>query len=218
MGNVMKKTILPLVIGAFLLVFTGRAFAHPHSWIDLETTLLFDDKGQITGLWVGWLFDDFYSAYTLEETARNKDGGFDQNALNDLAERNLKNLEEYSYFTFIRADQKQQSYKTVTDYKTFVDGNRLWMEFSVMLETPLDPKTHKIDYAVYDPTYYVEVLHAIDGDPIQMVGNTKGCGYQLKTPEPPKELSLMAAALDQTESAGDGIGVSFAERVVLSCP
>ncbi|MDV7340494.1 DUF1007 family protein [Terasakiella sp. A23] len=213
----MKKRVLPFFLCAFVLLFSVRAQAHPHSWIDLETTLLFDDQGRVTGLWVGWLFDDFYSAYTLEETARNEDGTFDQKDLDALAERNLTNLEEYSYFTYIRADEKQQTYKKVTDYKTFVDGHRLWMEFSVMLETPIDPVTHKVDYAVYDPTYYVEVLHALDGDPIQMVGNTNGCGYQLKKPEPPKELSLMAAALDKTETAGDGIGVSFAERVILTC-
>lgn len=201
-----------------ILGLSHPAKAHPHSWIDLETSLIFNEKGEVAGLWVGWLFDDFYSAFTLEETARNKDGGYDQKSLDALAEQNLKNLSEYSYFTFIRADEKAVSMQPVTDYKTYVSKNRLWMEFSVMLEQPLDPKTHKIDYAVYDPTYYVEILHAANGDPVQLVGNTQGCGYRLKTPEPPEELSLMAAGLDKTETAGDGIGVYFAERVVLSCP
>ena len=164
------------------------------------------------------LFDDFYSAFTLSETPRNDDGGYSQEALNNLAERNLQNLSEYSYFTFIRADEKQQSYKPVTEYKTSVEGHRLWMEFSVYLDKPIDPSAHKIDYAVYDPTYYVEILHAEDGDPIQLVGDQKGCAYALKLPEPPEELSLMAAALDQDETAGDTLGESFAERVVLSCP
>ncbi|NVK19983.1 MAG: DUF1007 family protein [Methylocystaceae bacterium] len=205
--------MLFLVLGASL-----PAKAHPHSWIDLETSLIFNEKGQIKGLWVGWLFDDFYSAFTLEETPRNKDGGYSQKSLNDLAEQNLKNLSEYSYFTFIHSDGKAVTFKPVTDYKTYVSKQRLWMEFTVMLENPIDPKAHKIDYAVYDPTYYVEILHAASGDPIQLVGNTQGCGYRLSMPEPPEELSLMAAMLDQSETAGDGIGVFFAEKVVLSCP
>lgn len=214
----MKKLVLAFAFCALFFGANPKAHAHPHSWIDLETTLLFNDEGQITGLWVGWLFDDFYSAFTLEETPRNSMGGYNQSSLDALAKQNLKNLSEYSYFTFIHADGKTLPHKEVTKFKTFVDNNRLWMEFTVELETPVDPRTQTIDYAVYDPTYYVEILHAEKGDPIQMVGNVNGCGYSLKNPEPPAELSLMAAALDQDETAGDGIGVSFAERVVLSCP
>lgn len=214
----MKKLFLAFAFCALVFATSPKAHAHPHSWIDLETTLLFNTQGQITGLWVGWLFDDFYSAFTLEETPRNSMGGYTQSSLDDLARQNLKNLSEYSYFTFIHADGKTLPHKEVTDFKTSVTNNRLWMEFTVELETPIDPRTHQVEYAVYDPTYYVEILHTEKGDPIQMVGNVNGCGYALKSPEPPEELSLMAAALDQDETAGDGIGVSFAERVVLSCP
>jgi len=210
------RTFFALVL---FLIFSTPARAHPHSWIDLETALLFDDQGMVTGLWQGWLFDDFYSAFTLEGMAPDKDGGYDQVALNSLAETNLKNLSEYSYFTFIHADGAQPPYKPVESYKTFVENNRLWMEFTVMLETPIDPKQHKIDYAVYDPTFYVEILHAATGDPVQLNGKGAAqCGYRLKKPEPPKEISLMAAAMDKDQTAGDGIGIYFAEHVEISCP
>jgi len=215
---------MPLLYRFFLtcLFFTlahATARAHPHSWIDLETSLIFNDQGQVIGLWQGWLFDDFYSAFTLEGMAPDKNGKYDQKALNSLAETNLKNLSEYSYFTFIHKDGKQPAYHPVHDYKTFVENNRLWMEFSVMLTEPIDPKAHKIDYAVYDPTYYVEILHAATGDPVQLSGKgALGCSYRLKNPEPPKEMSLMAAAMDKSESAGDGIGIYFAQHVEISCP
>lgn len=214
----MKHRSLSLFLALLLLALPGTAKAHPHSWIDLETSLLFNDEGKVTGLWVGWLFDDYYSAFTLEGMRPDKDGKYDQKALNDLAETNLNNLFDYNYFTFIRADEKLLNYRTVTDYKTHVDGYRLWMEFTVELTEPVDPKAHKIDYAVYDPTYYVEILHAADGDPVQLIGTgAQTCGYALQKPEPPKELSLMAAALDKDETAGDSIGISFAERVEIAC-
>ncbi len=214
----MFKRFLSVVLVSFCLLTPIRASAHPHTWIDLETALIFNEKGQITGLWVGWLFDDFYSAFTLEGMKPNKDGKYDQKALNTLAETNLKNLSEYSYFTYIHVDGKQPAYKTVTDYKTFVENQRLWMEFTVELKEPIPAKGHQIDYAVYDPTYYVEILHAEKGDPIQLIGKgAQGCGYALKKPEPPEELSFMAANLDKDETAGDGIGQFFAEKVELSC-
>jgi len=185
----------------------------------MDTSLIFNEQGQATGLWVGWLFDDYYSAFTLEVIQRQEDGSYDQKALNRLAEENLRNLSEYSYFTFIKVDGKQTPYLPVTDYKTHVSQNRLWMEFTVMFKDAIDPKKHAIDYAVYDPTFYVEILHEAKGDPIQFIGTgARGCGYALKRPEPPEEISLMAGMLDKDETAGDGIGQYFAERVVISCP
>ncbi|SCA55980.1 conserved exported hypothetical protein [Candidatus Terasakiella magnetica] len=215
----MKFILTSLLFCTLFLSNVQKLHAHPHTWIDLETALIFDPDGKVSGLWVGWLFDDFYSAFTLEEMTPDAKGNYDQKALNDLAQQNLKNLSEYSYFTFINVDGKKAASQPVTDYKTHVEKNRLWMEFTVTLAQPIDPKTHKIDYAVYDPTYYVEILHAAEGDPIQLIGEkSMGCGYAMKKPEPPKELSLMAADMDKDETAGDGIGVYFSETVELSCP
>ncbi len=211
---------LARILLAALILSLGSlsAKAHPHTWIDLETAPLFNEEGKVTGLWVGWLFDDFYSAFTLNEMKPGQDGEYVQKALNALAETNLKNLAEFSYFTFLRANGKPVKFKPVSDYKTSLQGNRLWMEFTVELETAIDPKTQKFDYAVYDPTFYVEILHAVEGDPIQLSGEgSLGCNYALKKPEPPEELSLMAAALDKDETAGTGIGESFAERVEILC-
>ena len=214
----MKKFIRLFLLALVLSLPASSLKAHPHSWIDLETALLFDKQGRVTGLWVGWLFDDYYSAFTLENMKRGEDGNFNQTELNELAQTNLENLSEFNYFTFLRADEKTLPIKKVTDYKTHVEGFRLWMEFSVELEKPIDPKAHRFDYAVYDPTFYVEILHALEGDPIQIIGDSaSACAYVLNKPEPPEELSLMAASLDTNETAGDGIGVYFAERVDIQC-
>lgn len=203
---------------AFVLTLAARPVqAHPHTWIDLETALIFNEEGKVSGLWVGWLFDDYYSAFTLEEIQPDKAGKYPQEKLDELATINLTNLSEYNYFTFIKADGKQQAIKPVTKFKTSVK-RRLWMEFTVELETPIDPRIQKIDYAVYDPTFYIEILHAVNGDPIQMIGNKAlGCNYKLVKPEPPKELSLMAAALDKDETPKESIGASFAEQIDILC-
>lgn len=199
------------IVLTVLLCLSTNAKAHPHAWIDLETTVVFDDAGLIKGLRVGWLFDDFYSAFSLDGVKPTQD------AFNKLAETNLKNLSEYNYFTQITADGKKLATQKVTEYNTELQGNRLWLEFFVPLVDPVDPKKVKITYAVFDPTYYVEVLHAETGDPIRLEGNTNGCGYRLIPPQPPEDISLMAAAMDQTQTAGDTIGDYFAEHVTLRC-
>jgi len=213
----MLKTLKCSIIAFILTIAALPVQAHPHSWIDLETALIFDGDGKIEGLWVGWLFDDYYSAFTLEETQPDKFGEYPQEKLNELAETNLKNLAEYNYFSFLRADGKQLAIKPVTKYKTSVK-RRLWMEFTIELETPIDPRSHKIDYAVYDPTFYIEILHAENGDPIRMIGDKAlGCNYKLVKPEPPKELSFMAAALNKDETPSESIGASFAEQIDILC-
>ena len=45
---------------------TRVADAHPHAWIDVRVTVLFDGDGAITGLRQSWLFDEFYTAFATE--------------------------------------------------------------------------------------------------------------------------------------------------------
>lgn len=211
------RLLLILSLSLFLSL-SPKAQAHPHSWIDLETAPLFNKEGQITGLWVGWLFDDFYSAFSLEETKRNPDGTYNQADLDKLARTNLTNLSEYSYFTFAHVNGKEIPFLPVEIFKTNVQNNRLWMEFEVTFIEPIDPRTAQFDYAVYDPTYYVEILHAEAGEPVNLIGAEGiNCGYTLNKPQPPEELSLMMADLDQTENAGTGVGIHFSEKVEISC-
>lgn len=214
----MKQTFAALYLSLGLLLFPLSAQSHPHNWIDLETAAVFNEDGLITEIWVGWLFDDFYSAFTLEGLSKDETGKYEQKKLDELAEVNLKNLSEYDYFTFVEKNGQPVQNAVVTDYKTHVDGWRLWMEFRVPLETPLDPRTDRITYKVYDPTYYVEILHIEDKIPVSLAGKgALGCGYELIAPEPPEELAMFAASLDQTESGGNELGENFAEEVKITC-
>jgi ABC-type uncharacterized transport system substrate-binding protein len=80
-----------------LLWPAAAAKAHPHSWIDLETRLIFDDAGRLEAIELGWLFDEFYTAFIAEEfmTAGMEPSAF----LEQVAAENLANLREYDYFT-----------------------------------------------------------------------------------------------------------------------
>jgi len=185
--------------------------SHPHAWIDMETTVLFSETGAIEGVRVGWLFDDFYSAFSLDGLEGT------QQQLNELADINIKNLSEFDYFTRIRLNGEDQTFLPVTRYETALSGNRLWLEFDVMLASPIVPSAGQVQYSVFDPTYYVQILHAEQGDPIRLTGNAGDCGYQLQGPQPPDDIALLAQAMDQTETMGPTIGHYFAETVDLSC-
>ena len=193
------------------------AQAHPHAWIDVSVTVLFDAAGQITGLRQTWLFDEFYTLYSLEGLDEDGDGTPDPHLVLDLISENLKNLKDYGYFTDVRADKHRVTITQVRDPGATVRDGRLEMQFTADLEAPLDPATQSITYAIYDPTYYIEMLHAEDGVPIDLNGAPADCTYSLRPPTPTAETIAFAASLDRTQSGGDTLGTVFAERVTLKC-
>jgi len=201
------------------LLWARPAAAHPHAWIDLKTAILFNDESQVSGLRVQWTFDEFYTLYAIEEFDADGDGQPDDDKLWELAVVNLESLAEYDYFTYLKVDGVQAAYAEVTEYETYMDGERLVLIFTVDLLVPADPRAHAVSYTVYDPTYYIEVTHAARSEePIRIEGPApKGCGFALEYPDPDEEMLFFAASLDRTQSAGDGLGAHFAEEVAVQC-
>jgi len=217
------KTVIVAALDSLALIwvvlFPAPAAAHPRAWIDLKSTVLFNDTGEVTGLRVRWSFDEFYTLYAIEDFDKDGDGQPDDDQLWQLAVVNLESLAEYDYFTYMKVDGVQPAYETVTEYETFMEDERLVLIFTVKLLVPADPRRHAVSYAVYDPTYYIEITHAARSeDPIGFEGPApEGCFFELQYPDPDEEMTLFAASLDQTQSAGDGLGAVFAEQVLIRC-
>lgn len=51
------------------------AQAHPHVWVTVEATVLYEN-GQITGLMHKWTFDDMYTAMAIQGLDTNGDGTY----------------------------------------------------------------------------------------------------------------------------------------------
>ena len=94
-----RRPLSAVMLAAGLLAaFTAGAAAHPHVWITVETTVLYD-KGAFTGLQHKWTFDEFYTAMAIEGLDKNKDGIYDREELSELAKVNIEGLKEIGYFT-----------------------------------------------------------------------------------------------------------------------
>lgn len=214
----MIKLLLSLFL--FLLLVAAPAKqpeAHPHGWIDLRSVMIFDDEGRVEAIRVHWLFDEYYTVFATEDMDADGDGNPDQDQIEALAENNITNLKDYDYFVYMKADGEQPAYGEVTHYETYMVGIQLAMVFTVPLAEPVDPKAVDFEYAVYDPTYWIEVLH-VPGNPILIEGGApEDCGYDLVLPNPDFETVSLAQALDRDETAGATLGQHFAERVVLTC-
>jgi len=212
MLNLRWRAILAL-IGVISSV--QPAWSHPHAWIDLRSRVLLNEQGDVRALELAWLFDDYYTVLVAEELGT---GSQPTDALlDDIAKRNLANLREFDYFTAIRFDGERQTVDEVTRYETEIHDGRLWMRFEVPLEQPLDPQAGELTFSVYDPSYWIEIVH-LEGEPILFSGEgAQDCLGEIAPPNPTMEEVSLASALDVDETAGDGLGELFAETVAVSC-
>lgn len=209
--------LLRLLVAIFLITLTERpASAHPHTWIDISVQVLFDGAGDVSGLREYWLLDEFYTVFALEaySTAGAPPA---QSDIDKLMHKNMKNLSEYTYFTKVFHEGKEIKLGPITEMSSTLRGSRLEMEFLAPFAEAVNLDGKPISYKIYDPTYYIEVLHAQTDDAINLIEAPVGCHYRLIAPKPTLEAIARAASLDRTQSGGDGLGALFSEQVEVAC-
>ncbi len=211
----MRILMAGLAMGLLSGFASQQLRAHPHSWIDLKTDVIFNEKGLIEGFEINWLFDEFYTAFILDEFTATEERGEDY--LRAIAQTNLINLREYNYFTVIEQEGETKAIGDVERYQTGFRDDRLWLEFTIPLAEPLDPRASPVVFRNYDPTYYIEILHAEDG-PVSLGADApEDCATIMKKPDPTADIISLAFSLDFTQTETDGLGIHFAETVTISC-
>jgi len=208
-----------MLISLFIVFFSSPACAHPHAWIDCRVKVVFGKQGQIVALKEHWLFDTYYTEFALHDFDANKNKKLDQDELLLLAKDNIANLKEFDYFTSVQKNGKEVTFSKVTDVNSTMEKRRIGLDFTVWLAKPLDVKTNKVDYRIYDMTYYISMVHEKEGDPISLEGEgAKDCSFKLFTPKPDIMKIKFAANLGKNIKAPDQLGAFFAQKVSLSCP
>ena len=211
----MRRLGASVILALLLSVLSPGAIAHPHAWIDVKTTVVFDQKGNIVALNVDWLFDAFYTVFVLEDIANADEPP--PEALIELARHNLSNLHDYDYFLEVQSHGARQAIKAVEQYETNVIGDRLRMAFLVPLAEPLDPTTDDVSFKIYDPTYYIEIVH-VEDEPVALDGAPLGaCSASVTEPNPDEDVVTFAAMLDQSETGPSDLGRMFAQTVHVTC-
>jgi ABC-type uncharacterized transport system substrate-binding protein len=194
---------------AFLAFACGRASAHPHAWIDITVQVQFDSSGQVTALRQEWLFDAFYTADTVRDDEKRK--------MDALVDRILKNLESWGYFTRVRFGDRAIGLGIPTNRSARIEKKQLRMSFTTPLAEPVTPTGTPLSYSIYDPSYFIEMLHAEQKNAIRLIGAPAHCRFERNAPKPDAGTIANAAALDRTQSGGNSLGAEFAEMVTVLC-
>ena len=191
------------------------ATAHPHMWVDLESRIVLRDDASPASIHQEWLFDDFFSTALIEEAGLHPDGvgaGIQQQITEIMV-----NLEPYDYFNVIKRGNEALPLSLVGDVTAGIRENRVWMDFTVAIESHVDLAAQNFSYAIFDPTYYIEMFHQ-EGKTITFDGDAPaGCSTEIVQPNPSADAIALSQSASLDANPDDTIGRLFAETVHVKC-
>jgi len=218
MIRVVRLSASALAVLAALALSPVPAAAHPHAWVDQETAAVFGADGRIERVRVSWRFDEAYTAFIVQDTDTDGDGVADPDALAAMAEQTLVRLAEFGYFAEAWADEAVVGWARAVEPGAAVAAGRLRMDFTLVLARPVDPVAESFVYAVFDPTYWIEMRHPdSSAASLEAAPPGGGCVTRLDVPDPDEDWVALAALLDSSQTAGDDLGIHFADRVAVRC-
>jgi ABC-type uncharacterized transport system substrate-binding protein len=168
-----------LVVSAFaatavLAVQPIAAVAHPHMWVIVETTVLYD-HGAFTGLKEKWTFDEFYTAYAIEGLDKNHDGIYDREELSGLAKVNIEAMKDVGYFTYPVLAGTEVKLTVGPDYWLEHKDGKLSLYFTVLFDRPILTEAADFAFAVDDPTFFI-AFELAKTDPVHFAkGTPRSC-------------------------------------------
>ena len=191
------------------------ALGHPHMWVDLESRVVLSiDDGSVAIQQV-WLFDDFFSTSVIEDSSLYP-GGPNAGIQKEI-ERIIEALKPYNYYTEIEMGGKKLSSTLVGDVSWEVIDNRIKMRFTVAPNESSVSDVQGWSYAIFDPTYYIEMLHA-EGSSITIDGDfAQKCNSWIEQPNPSADAVALSQSTILDNNADDTVGRFFAETVHVSC-
>jgi ABC-type uncharacterized transport system substrate-binding protein len=214
---------LYIVMAAMMAGFAGQpAQAHPHVWIEMQSSVVFTEDGLIKGVDLEWTFDDAYTQMALEGLDVDGDGLYSQSELAPLTKENISSLKDYEFFTVMRANGEQQKIAEVTDFGQIWSNNKLKLHLQVPLATPIDPKTQEFVLKVYDPEFFIAIDYVKD-DPVDVIGKMpESCKLVVKPVPTDAELDqtrtmLSTKGADWKPENAEEFGALFAQAVSIAC-
>lgn len=202
-----------------LLCAPLSAVAHPHVWVTMNSSVVYDAQGEMTGVRHKWVFDDMYSAFAIQGLDQKVKGQFTTEELQPLAKVNVESLKEYDFFTFGKADGKELAFTDPKDYHLEFNPKDtvLTLHFVLPLKKPVKANSLALD--VFDPEYFIDFEWA-EKAPAALENAPANCKLSV---EKPKELTVEEVR-KLAEIPADGriptgsYGAAFANKINVKCP
>jgi ABC-type uncharacterized transport system substrate-binding protein len=197
----MWKTWLFAAAAVVACTSARPASAHPHIWIDVVATVLFDNA-KVTGVRFQWTFDEFFSAGVISEFDKNKNKKFEPAEIEAVRTGAFEGVKEVGYFTDVLVDDKKFEIALTKDFTAAVEKGSAVYHFTVPLTEPLDPAKHALALTVYDKAYFVDISFQGGKDGVKIEGTGVG-----------------KCAIEITDDRSNPLfgGVMFPKKALLKC-
>lgn len=215
--NLIRRMNTLLLSFLVLLMFSPQTVAHPHSFIDMETTLITENQ-TLTGIEYVWKMDPMTSADILYDLMNTKE---DSPQWKKQAASVMANIIAQSYFSELNYQNKKQPLKLFPDtYRMAHEGLQIVMSFRVSLLHPIPLAGSTIELKTYEPTFFVSMTYngkrAIHLSP----PDASQCRLIFTEANPSDTLKDYALSLDTGDTPDDDLtlGRQFAQQITLHCP
>lgn len=203
-----------------LIVMVSLCEAHPHNWVTMRSEFKLNERDELVSIKQVWRFDYFFSAMLIAETVNEWRQPLHK-ALELEARRMVKNLASYRYFSVLSIDERDIPLPAPNHYALQVVSAEEQQLLELRMDFNLEQRPNLtgavISWSVYDPTYYIAYSHEHAGNVTIRHASAIQCDKQLKLPKLTEELIMYAFSLDQTQRDTDGLGLAFAEKIVIKC-
>jgi ABC-type uncharacterized transport system substrate-binding protein len=136
MRNTRTRLVQAATLAVLVLVMAEPAYAHPHVFVTVEATALFD-HGAFTGIRHKWTFDEYYTEMAIEGLDKNHDGKYDRAELSELAKVNIDTLKDFAYFTFPTLAGEAVKLEAPRDYYLEYKDKSLSLYFTLPFAAPV---------------------------------------------------------------------------------
>lgn len=146
-----------------LLAFPISLSAHPHMYLSSQEEFVWEGAN-LSGCWVEWTFDRFFSADIIQAYDADGNGSFSAAETKKVHDGAFINLKNYYYFTFIRQGGKRTNPAGVSRFAVTQKNGVMNYRFFIDLSKTAPGE---IAVAVYDYTFFCDIAYP-DEAPVKL--------------------------------------------------
>lgn len=170
------RAVRKLVLILVLACAASFAHAHPHMFLKSSAEFVWDGDA-LSGCWLEWTFDEFFSADIIHGFDLNQDGKFSEQESRDVFAGAFSNLKNYYYFTFIREGSARSNPKEIQRFSAKQTDGKLSYRFFVDLSST---SGNELALAVYDYTFFCDISYTEKNPVVLTHGGEVSPRYEIR--------------------------------------
>jgi ABC-type uncharacterized transport system substrate-binding protein len=207
----LKSALTALSVG-----LASPVLAHPHVWVTAKAEVIFAPDGRVTGVRHHWTFDEAYTAYVTQGLDKNNDGKLAPEELQELADENAASLNEFDYFTVLKARGKPQTFDAPQEARMSMEKTQVSMSFLLPLKAPVAP-SGAVSVEIEDPTFFVYFSLTEGQAAISLANAPQGCVTSIAKAKP-LDSTMQQILQDEGAIQPQDIGIEYSNRAIIACP